>query len=360
MSCKDKTGRRRLTAAVIAAMTGLCALSAVPRTAWADIPDPAPVIAVVDGNTVIAVDAGGSLLLFTNPSGTVQWNGEIVVNDNESFISSAPSVAQDGNGIIIAVQGPDNNLLFYWRPLGSTTWTMETVAGANTTFSAPSLVVNGNGVNIVAEGPGNSLDFYWAANGTTTWHQQVISGDGTTYSAPSMAVNDGSANVAVQGAENSLLFYWQADGTATWHAENVAGSGTTYSGPAITANSGSADIAAEGPGNSLQFYWNINGTSQWTPESVPGADVDTTPSITTDGEGVYVAGADGGDDINSYYNSNGSTTWQDDPVCTQGCGQSAPAVTVNSGVENIAVWGSGHVIDDYTDTDGWSQWLVAS
>ena len=43
-----------------------------------------------------------------------------------------PSVAQFGNSTVIAVEGPDGSVLFYWQPIGSLQWTREAVAPAGT------------------------------------------------------------------------------------------------------------------------------------------------------------------------------------------------------------------------------------
>jgi len=45
---------------------------------------------------------------------------------------SAPSVAQVGNSSVIAVEGPDGSVLFYWQPIGSLQWNREAVAPAGT------------------------------------------------------------------------------------------------------------------------------------------------------------------------------------------------------------------------------------
>ena len=46
-----------------------------------------------------------------------------------ALAATGPSMNVDGNDVNIAVQGPDNSLLFYWAVTGTTTWNPETVAG---------------------------------------------------------------------------------------------------------------------------------------------------------------------------------------------------------------------------------------
>jgi hypothetical protein len=48
--------------------------------------------------------------------------------------ASAASVAQVGSSSVIAAQGPDHSLLFYWQAIGGVSWHPELVAGAGTTF----------------------------------------------------------------------------------------------------------------------------------------------------------------------------------------------------------------------------------
>ena len=58
---------------------------------------------------------------------------------------------------VIAAQGLDNNLMFYWQTFGTHTWNAEQVAGPQTTFSLPSVAQVGDSVVIAAVGPDNSL-----------------------------------------------------------------------------------------------------------------------------------------------------------------------------------------------------------
>jgi hypothetical protein len=48
-------------------------------------------------------------------------------------------------------------------------------------------MTNGETV-IAAQGPDNSVDFYFNAYGDPAWIPNVVAGAGTTYSAPSIAV----------------------------------------------------------------------------------------------------------------------------------------------------------------------------
>ena len=85
-----------------------------------------------------------------------------------------PSVAQVGDSSVIAAQGPDNSLLFYWQPIGSQQWNPEQVAGPGTTASAPSVAQVGNSTVIAAAAPDGSLQFYWQPIGSEQWNPEQV------------------------------------------------------------------------------------------------------------------------------------------------------------------------------------------
>ena len=138
-------------------------------------------------------------------------------------IFSAPSVAQVGNQTVIAAQGPNDTLVFYWQPIGSGTWNPEQVAGPGTTSSAPSVAQVGNQTVIAAQGPNDTLVFYWQPIGSGTWNPEQVAGPGTTSSAPSVAHVGNQTVIAAQGPNDSLAFYWQPIGSGTWNPEQVGG-----------------------------------------------------------------------------------------------------------------------------------------
>ena len=144
---------------------------------------------------------------------------------------SAPSVAQVGKQTVIAAQGPNNSLAFYWQPIGSGTWNPEQVAGQGTTSSAPSVAQVGNQTVIAAQGPNNSLVFYWQPIGSGTWNPEQVAGPGTTSSAPSVAQVGKQTVIAAEGPNNSLVFYWQPIGATAWNpVQQVARPGDYFLG----------------------------------------------------------------------------------------------------------------------------------
>ena len=83
----------------------------------------------------------------------------------------------NGDTVNIAVQGPDNSLMFYWTFNGSGTWHTETVGGALTAAQGPSLAVDGNTFYIaVVHSLWRALDVWYDTIGTGTWHPQELVG----------------------------------------------------------------------------------------------------------------------------------------------------------------------------------------
>jgi len=54
--------------------------------------------------------------------------------------------------------------------------------------NSPAMARTGHNSTVIAvQGPNNSLNFYWNNDGNSKWNPSVIAGPGTTYSAPAMA-----------------------------------------------------------------------------------------------------------------------------------------------------------------------------
>ena len=78
---------------------------------------------------------------------------------------------------VIAAQGPNDSLVFYWQTVGSLQWNLEQVAGPGTCFSAPSVAQVGGQTVIAALGSNDSLVFYWQTSGSGQWNpEQVVAG----------------------------------------------------------------------------------------------------------------------------------------------------------------------------------------
>ena len=75
---------------------------------------------------------------------------------------------------MIAAQGPDGSLAFYWQPIGSLQWNPEQVAGPGTTVSAavgrPGRELDGDR----GSGPDGSLAFYWQPIGSLQWNPEQV------------------------------------------------------------------------------------------------------------------------------------------------------------------------------------------
>jgi hypothetical protein len=76
---------------------------------------------------------------------------------------------------------------------------------------------------IAATGPTDSLDAYTQAEGGTTWSLDEVAGTDTTYSFPSVAQIGGDTVIVLQGPDYNYMAYWQAMGNTTWNQELIAG-----------------------------------------------------------------------------------------------------------------------------------------
>ena len=86
---------------------------------------------------------------------------------------SAPTIAQVGNSTVIATQGANGGLQFYWQPIGGSGWNHQQVA-PRASASAPSIAQSGTSSVIVADGPNVGQRFYYQPIGSSGWHCQVV------------------------------------------------------------------------------------------------------------------------------------------------------------------------------------------
>jgi len=187
-------------------------------------------VAQVGNSSVIAAEGpGDSVYFYWQTIGTAPWHPEEVAAGETTY--GEPSVAQVGNSSVIAAEGPGDSLYFYWQTIGTAPWHPEEVAGPGSIFTefvgGPSVAQVGNSSVIAAEGPNQTLDFYWQTIGTGPWHPEEVAGPGSTYSqfagGPSVAQVGNSSVIAADGPNGTLDFYWQTIGTGPWHSELVPG-----------------------------------------------------------------------------------------------------------------------------------------
>ena len=126
---------------------------------------------------------------------------------------------------MIAAQGDDGSLQFYWQPIGGRQWNREQVAG--TTLPALSVAQVGDSSVIAAQGH-QGLFFYWQTIGSGQWNPEQVTGPDIISGAggPSVAQVGNSSVIAAIGLDESLLFYWQTIGTGQWNPEVVAPAGS--------------------------------------------------------------------------------------------------------------------------------------
>jgi hypothetical protein len=279
-----------------------------------------------------------------------------------ALAATGPSMVIDGNGVTIAVQGPDNSLLFYWQANGASSWNVETVAGPGTTFSAPSMNVDGNDTNIAVEGPDDSLLFYWNVNGSSTWNVETVAGAGTTISAPSMVVNGDTVNIAAAGAGDTLLFYWTFNGSGTWHTETVSGtSGPSTGVPSLAVDGNTfyiADVPLSITGVSYLVVWyDTIGTGTWNPVVVAQGLGGDPPAITADGSNINISAISQNGGIEFYWGSLG--TWHAETVAgptTTNPSTSSPSIAVNGNTVTIAATGEEGQLLFYYAVIGTGTW----
>jgi hypothetical protein len=267
-----------------------------------------------------------------------------------------------GNFAYIAVQGPDNQLLVYWQPLGASNWDIDTVA--TDTFFAPSMVVNGDTINIAVDGPLSTVLFYWTFIGSGTWTTETVAGGpGTLVGPPSLVVDGNTFYItAAQFISTSwdLAVWYDTIGTGTWHRE-LLGPGLADT-PAITANGSNINISVVSPSGAIMFYWGSLGT--WYPETVAGANTSSTsigspsPSIAVSGDGVTIAATGEQGQLLFYYAVTGTGFWIPETVAGANTTSSSPSIVSDpsADVGAITAVSPGGQLDFYWNIDGTSGW----
>ncbi|MGH3286016.1 MAG: hypothetical protein ACRDPD_15230 [Streptosporangiaceae bacterium] len=223
---------------------------------------------IQNGNSVDIVAQGvNSLDFYWQTDGASGWNPEVVAGTQTTY--SAPVVAQNGNGVIISAEGPDNSLDFYWAINGSPTWNPEVVAGAGTTRSAPVIAAAGGWVTIVTVNAiGLGLTGYVAQDGTSTWNVDPNLGIYPSAIVPDMTVFLGWEYVTETGAEGDLdIITISNDEPGIWYSSRIAPDNTAASSPALTFNDDDYNIAFIGGNGNLYFWWAAGGGT-WQKETV--------------------------------------------------------------------------------------------
>jgi hypothetical protein len=251
-----------------------------------------------------------NLSLWSHPP---DWSLDSISGDNETYLN--PSIAQCGDYVFIAVQGPGHSLSVYWQEGGA--WQQpQQVAKPGFAFSAPSLIQINDLACIAVQGPDNSLVFYsqsiddpsWPG---TMWNPQTIRG-ATAVSTPSLAQIGAVPAIAVEGLYSALDFHIQRAGT--WTTEHVAPSPFAASSPSLAQVGDSACIAVQIPGHALRFYWQTIGTSHWNPEPVAGDDSTySAPSLAQIGTSACIAARGSGDSVRYYWQTIGTGRWHPEP-----------------------------------------------
>jgi hypothetical protein len=283
----------------MAACTALTLTAAAALSAAAAHPAAAAITSGLGGPVVAVEDPGNSLDMFWQVNGTAYYPGQVyhtslgseapawvaagvgfwrVADGGSTF--SAPSVVNDGQSTLIAAQGANHSLDFYWSPdaywWGAATvphFTREVVAGPDTTYSAPQLIVADGRVDIVSAGPDDTLDFYSAASGqafSPGTPATVIGGPGTTWSQPSIASDGYGLVVAALGLHGPVDVYWGTYagkfGAADVIDPSVTGPASpfySFSAPSVTAFGGWVTVVYQGSTASLAMWSALVNATRW-------------------------------------------------------------------------------------------------
>jgi hypothetical protein len=260
-------------------------------------------------------------------NGTSIWHTVTVAGAGTTF--SAPPMAIDGNTVIIAAQGPNQSLMFYWAVNGSPTWHPETIAGQVTTFSAPSLATDGHSIDIAAQGPGGTMYSYYQVNGASTWTPEVVLGDLGVSEAPAVVMAGGLVNIAYQFNSYFLGFASQPIGgaTDTWKAWTL---GPGEFSPSITATGNAINISAADLNGGVDFYWAFTGSVLWTREAVVATGVYGTTSIAVDSRtNAAIIAATGYNGQLAFFSAvYGTGSWQSELVSGANTVASGPAPVI--------------------------------
>lgn len=180
-----------------------------------------------------------------------------------------------GSQVVIAAEGPGQDLRAYYAHSVAGPFIPEVVDGPGTAVDRPSVASDGNLILLASEGTGGKVNFYWT-NIAPFWHPETAVASGAT-STPSLSVNPGVSpsriNVVFRAALGSLDDYWQPTGQTpgTWQGQGIGGILESVGAPSASYNTVGNLVTTEGLGGALRFYWEANGSTNWNPEIVPGA-----------------------------------------------------------------------------------------
>jgi hypothetical protein len=101
--------------------------------------------------------------------------------------AGAAELAEVGKSVVGAVRGPENELAFYTRAVGGSTWTVKAVISPRI-VGEPSITGFGSvSAEIAAETRTGGLTTYSRSAATGDWTEESVAGAGKVYSQPSIA-----------------------------------------------------------------------------------------------------------------------------------------------------------------------------
>ena len=273
-----------------------------------------------DNTTLIATQGPNHTLEFWwNSDGDPNWHWSRIAGPGTAC--SAPAICRGFGdilvgGTIVAVRGPKNELFVFWNLDGDPTWYPFSQVSVAPVHSAPSIACSGSSIAVLFVGEKGSLHFAAGSAGQSAILEEIETDTAPlgVSSPPAVTFNgNGDLQLAVQSLNQSLDYYWMPGlnlASPTWNLTQIAGPESAYSAPAMARAPAGTVIAALGPSNSLYFYWNHDGDQTWNPSLIAGPEsAYSAPAIARFLVGTVVAARGSNNTLNFYWNVDGNTTW---------------------------------------------------
>ncbi|MBO3751010.1 hypothetical protein J5X84_33475 [Streptosporangiaceae bacterium NEAU-GS5] len=182
--------------------------------------------AIAHSDSAVGMAAQGpnnSLNFYWQNDGDAGWHKVVVVGSGAT--STTPAILRSSNTFLklgsttIVVRTPNGGLDLYRNYHGDPNWFKNGgVAADGTAFSEPAIASNDDDseVHIAVQGPNNSLLFFWTSDSAGPWNQVQVAGPGTTFTAPSIVRGVSSSTISARDAAGRVIVYRNSDGSSGW------------------------------------------------------------------------------------------------------------------------------------------------
>jgi hypothetical protein len=186
----------------------------VPAASAASAPPAVGVTLAQVGNYLLLGGQGpdNQGVVYFQVVGTSGWSELEQTQPNTVYSPVSITALTDGGSTLVAMvaEGANNSLNLWWQnavgPCGTSgcpniqeTWNQEEVGGPGSTYSTPSIIQIDNDVVVAAEGPDNELSIWWQQIGADGWHK-INQFSEYVYSQPTMADTFGFLSIAFEYA----------------------------------------------------------------------------------------------------------------------------------------------------------------